>query len=166
MKTLYLHRHAKSDWNGTFGSDFERELNKRGKNDAPLMGEVLQKMKIKPDLIISSPANRAKTTASLVAGKMGYLLGDILYVDKIYEASIQNLLDVIHAIPCDADKVMLFGHNPAFTDMINLLCAEVTLDNLPTSGVIGITFDINSWKDVAPEEGEFLFFEYPKKHKN
>ena len=85
MKTLYLVRHAKSSWKYPNLDDFERPLNKRGRKNAPFMGKVLKELKVSPDLIISSPANRAAMTARIIAGKINYPLENILYSETIYE---------------------------------------------------------------------------------
>ncbi len=164
MKKLYLMRHAKSDWNGYYVSDFERTLNKRGLHDAPMMGDVL-KEKISPDLIVASPAVRAKMTAETVAEKLGYPKENIRFEKGIYEASASDLTEIIHRLPDDAKEVLLVGHNPALTDLINRL-GNVRLDNLPTAALVGFSFDTDSWKDVEPGSGTYLFFEYPKKYKH
>ncbi len=164
MKKLYLMRHAKSDWNGYYVSDFERTLNKRGSKDAPMMGEVLQKL-ISPDLIVSSPATRAKLTAEAVALKLEYPPEEILFVEDIYEASASEILRVVNGLPDNKNEVLLVGHNPGLTDLINYL-NSVRLDNLPTAGVVGFSFDVDAWKSVEIGTGTFLFFEYPKKYKN
>ncbi len=163
MKKLYLMRHAKSDWSGYYVSDFERTLNKRGKHDAPMMGEILNE-KISPDLIVASPATRAKMTAEAVAKKLGYDPEKIRFEENIYEASAADLLYIIHALPDEADEVLLIGHNPGLTDLINRL-GNVRLDNLPTASLVGFSFDIDSWKALREGSGEYLFFEYPKKYK-
>ncbi len=165
MKKVYLMRHAKSDWSGYYVSDFERDLNKRGEKDASLMGKVLKDRDIKPSLIISSPARRAKRTAKSVAKEFGYDTKKILFKEEIYEASVQDFLDVINSIDDKNDEVLIIGHNPSMTEIINIL-NSVTLDNLPTAAVVGFSFDVQSFKDVKPKSGKFLFFEYPKKYKN
>ncbi len=164
MKQLYLMRHAKSDWSGYYVSDFERTLNKRGRKAAPLMGEVLAQMGIAPDLIVASPATRAKMTAEFVAGALGYLAEKIRFAEDIYEASVPELMRIVHALPDDVDKVLIVGHNPAMTGLINTL-GDLELENLPTAGVAGFAFDTDRWQDIAPHTGRVLFYEYPKKYK-
>ncbi len=164
MKKLYLMRHAKSDWSGYYVSDFERTLNKRGKHDAPMMGEIL-KEKIAPDLIVSSPAVRAKLTAEAVAEKLGYDPAKIRFEEDIYEASATELLRIVHELPDDAQEVLLIGHNPGLTDLINRF-GNVRLDNLPTASLVGFAFDVAHWREIEPGMGDYLFFEYPKKYKN
>ena len=160
MKTLYIMRHAKSSWDDFSISDFDRSLNARGEEAAPLMGKVLKNKNIKPNLLISSPANRAKTTANIIANIIGV---DITYQESMYESSEMNIMMILNAIDESVDSCMLVGHNPALTGVINAL-SSFSLENLPTAGIVAITFE-GFWKDVKPMSGEFLFFEYPKKYK-
>ncbi len=162
-KELYLLRHAKSDWNSMVSSDFERGLNKRGERDAPLIGDVLYQKGVLPELVLSSPAKRAKKTASIICKKIGYGVENIVYEPLIYEASMQRLIDIISSVDDDISKLMLVGHNPALTYLINHV-SDLNLDNLPTCSVVGISFDISSWEDFGTKKGDVLFFEYPKRY--
>ena len=139
MKTLYLIRHAKSSWKLSNLSDFDRPLKKRGISDAPLMGSVLKQKGVKPDLMVSSPANRAISTAKLVAKELGYPQMEIEQNKGIYHAYITDLLKIVQSIDDKHNTVCLFGHNPGFTDLANFLTGT-TIFNVPTSGVCGITF--------------------------
>src|SRR3990172_9356587 len=98
MKTLYLVRHAKSSWKDVGLSDFERPLNKRGKKDAPFMAKLLRQQKIKPDLIISSPANRASATARIFCETLNYPFEDLLLEPRLYEASSHEILEIVKDI--------------------------------------------------------------------
>lgn len=162
-RTLYLARHAKSSWKDSSLSDFERPLNKRGKNDAPAMGEILKERNVKPDLIISSPAKRAKKTACIIGEKIGYPEDKIVFNKDIYEASSRELLSIIHNLNGNINSVMLFGHNPAFT-MLNNILGDKYIDNIPTCGVVALQFE-KSWNELNEKSGKLLFFEYPKLHK-
>ncbi len=164
MKTLYIIRHAKSSWN-KIEDDFDRPLNSRGESNAPMIGHVLFNKNIKPDLIVSSPANRAKTTALLISKEIGYDEDNIIFNETIYESSTQNLLNIINSIDDNVNSLVIVGHNPALTDLINVLLGSGILDNLPTMGVFAIEFDLSSWRDVNYNSGKALFFEYPKKHR-
>jgi phosphohistidine phosphatase len=164
MKTLYLVRHAKSSWEDTALSDFDRPLNVRGKKDAPSMGYVLHQQGILPDLLLSSPAKRAYSTAKKIAKAIGYTKKDIQTDKNIYHAEPDQLLMTIQALPPAVDSVMLVGHNPGLTDLSNLLCRK-HIDNIPTCGVVCIEFDVEKWNQVMSESGRFMFFDYPKKHK-
>ena len=162
MRELFLVRHAKSSWDDPGLSDFERPLNSRGKEDAPLMGEHLKELGIKPDLIISSPAKRAKKTAKILACKLGYPEDNIEWEESIYEASPQTLLYLVCNLPESAKRVMLIGHNPGFTTLANIL-GDITIENIPTAGVVGIAFDTAKWSDACRMQGHTVVFEYPKR---
>ena len=162
MKELFLFRHAKSSWDDPDLADFDRPLNHRGKEDAPKMGERLRKMGILPDLIVASPAKRAKKTAKIVAEKLGYDEERIVWDERIYEASPQTLLYLVCQLPVEAKKVMIVGHNPGLTMLANIL-GDVAIDNIPTAGVVGIAFDAKKWDEACRMKGHTLFFEYPKK---
>ena len=162
MKELFLLRHAKSSWDDPDLADFDRPLNHRGKEDAPKMGERLRKMGILPDLIVASPAKRAKKTAKIVAEKLGYDVERIVWDERIYEASPQTLLYLVCQLPDDVKKVMIVGHNPGFTMLANIL-GDIAIDNIPTAGVVGIAFDTKTWDEACRMKGHTLFFEYPKK---
>lgn len=162
MKELFLVRHAKSSWDDPTLSDFERPLNERGKRDAPFMGAHLADLGIKPDLIISSPAKRAKKTAKILAEALGYDLQKIEYKEAIYEASAQSLLYIVCQLPDSAKRVMIVGHNPGLTMLANIL-DDIVIDNIPTCGVVGVTFDTGSWSEACRMKGHTVMFDYPKK---
>ena len=164
MKILYLLRHAKSSWSNMELPDFQRPLNRRGKKDAPLMGKVLAAKKIKIDLMVSSSAKRAKKTAKKLAKQIVYPKEKIVFNQDIYEAHIADLLNVIHQVPNEINSLMLVGHNPTFTDLANLLCSDFHTENIPTAGVLAISFPCENWLEIEENTGNFLFFEYPKKH--
>ena len=164
MKTLYLFRHAKSSWEFDHLSDHDRPLNKRGRNDAPLMGEQLAKRTIKPDLIVSSPAVRALTTATLVAKELEYPAEKIVVKEKAYHADQKQLLEVIRETPAEVEEVLLVGHNDGLTDLANYL-SPTPVDKVPTAGVVSLSFEVTSWRQVRPENAHFNFFDYPKNYK-
>jgi len=160
MKTLYLARHAKSSWKNPEFSDIERPLNKRGKRDAPLMGNKLKERGIIPGLIVTSPAKRARVTAKNIALEIGFPEKEILINENIYEASSTELINIIHGFDDKYNSIMMFGHNPGFT-MLNNYLTDHYIDNVPTCGVVGIQFN-SSWKIVQSGSGKSLFFIYPK----
>lgn len=164
MKKLYIMRHAKSSWDDPGLNDYERPLNKRGKHDAPLMGDIFFKLGIKPDLIISSGAKRAITTARIVAEKLDYPLKKITEEKKIYSESERGILKIINDLDNKYEQVMLLGHNPVFTGLVNWL-SDYGLSNLPTAAMVGISFDADDWKAITPGMGKVIHYEYPKKYK-
>ncbi|MCX6351530.1 MAG: histidine phosphatase family protein [Bacteroidetes bacterium] len=164
MKKLYIIRHAKSDWEYPELTDFERPINARGRIDAPAIGDYLHKNNIKPDYIYSSPANRAITTARIVCYQLGFPFEGIQIKEKIYDATLGDLVSILQTTPDDKNEVILFGHNPGLTYLIEYLTGEL-LDSLPTCGVYGVEFnkDFYSWKDLYRGSGKGILFTSPKK---
>ncbi|SDD52945.1 SixA phosphatase family protein [Pedobacter soli] len=158
-KQLLLVRHGKSDWGNLDLKDFDRPLNKRGKENAPEMAERLVNKGFKPDLLVSSPAKRAKSTAKYFAEAYGF--EQIQYETSIYEANTTALLKVVNDLDDSADKVLMFGHNPGFTDFANEL-SNADIYNIPTAGMVLISFPFDSWQLVSRGTGDLVFFDYPK----
>jgi phosphohistidine phosphatase len=161
VKTLIFMRHAKSDWSIGGQKDFDRTLNNRGLGDAPRMGRRLLELGVKPDLVLSSPAVRAKTTAEYVSEQLGYNIDTIIYDDEIYEASVRSLLAVVNKIEDNVHSVVIFGHNPTHTYLAEYLTKEA-IGNIPTAGAVCIEFELDSWKLVSEATGKMKWFEYPK----
>ena len=161
MKTLFLVRHAKSSRDDPSLPDRERPLDDRGKRDAPKMGKRLAKRDAKLDLLVSSPALRALTTAHLIADEMGYKRKDIVVDDRLYASSPDDLLAVIRALDNKLDRVMLFGHNPEFSDLAHRLSSEIV--DMPTSAVAEYSFDTKAWTDIGEVEPAKTVLDYPKK---
>lgn len=164
MRTLYLVRHGKSSWDEPSLGDQERPLAKRGKHDAPLMGKMLAKRKEIPQLMISSPAKRAFSTAKRMAKAMDYPVKKILTDETLYMGDSDDYYKVIRSAPDSADKIMLFTHNPGITHFANHISGS-NINNVPTCGVVRVDLDINSWKEIDNSKGKLVFFDYPKKHK-
>lgn len=164
MKTLYLLRHAKSSWDFPQLSDHDRPLNNRGRTDAPLIGEKLAERNIRPDLMVSSPAVRALTTATLVAKEIGYEVERIAVVERAYHADTEDLLEIIQETPPKVEELMLVGHNDGLTDLVNQL-SPTYIDNVPTTGIVSLSFDTSSWEDISLQNARFNFFDYPKNYK-
>ena len=164
MKTVFLVRHAKSCWDDPSLADFDRPLNARGKRDAPFMGNILRKRGVLPDLIVSSPAKRAKKTATKIAKVLGYPKKEIAFKKQVYDADEQDLLSIIQKTSTEYNSIMLFGHNPEFTWLANEL-AGTDIDNIPTAGVVCIDFEVDRWAEVTAKSGKLIFFDYPKKYK-
>ncbi len=161
MKKLFLIRHAKSSRDDPELSDKDRPLNDRGKRDATKMAEQLARRDVNPDLILSSPAMRALTTAEIVARKLGYELHDIVVDEHLYAVEADDVLDVIHALGDKLKIVMLFGHNPELTELGQRLSAEIT--HMPTCAVAEFTFDAKSWSCIGKVEPAHVALAYPKR---
>ncbi len=159
-KRLILLRHAKSDWSDAALRDFDRPLNKRGRDNAPRMGRLLHAKGLCPDLIISSDAKRALTTARLAAAELDYPVESILLSHALYLAPPETLLEVLVEYGGDAEQVMLVAHNPGMTDLANR-ASDARIDNLPTCGVFLIDVDTD-WADLKQKPGRFAGFFSPK----
>jgi phosphohistidine phosphatase len=159
MKKLFVLRHAKSSWADPDLADFDRPLNGRGVQAAPFMGSVIEKEGLSPDLILSSPAERAKTTAELVK-KGGQLSADIRFEDRIYEASPQTLLQIASSVDADLDSVMFVGHNPGIEGFIRLLTG--VHEPMPTAALAVIDLRIESWNQIAAGCGKLIQVIRPK----
>ena len=161
MKTLFLVRHAKSSRDDPSLPDRERPLDDRGLRDAPEMGKRLAERKVKPDLLVSSPAVRALTTAHLIADELGIARKDIEIEDRLYASSADDLLAVVHALDKKLGSVMLFGHNPEFTDFARRLSDEIT--DMPTCAVARFRFDTKAWEDVGEITPSKVSLDSPRK---
>jgi phosphohistidine phosphatase len=161
MRSLYLIRHAKSSWDHPGLRDFERPLNERGHRDAPEMARLLRDMGIRPDLIVSSPAKRALTTAQYFAQVFGVADEALLREEDIYEASMYDILNVIRALPDEARTVFLFGHNPSLTDTANQFSQQY-IPNVPTCGVVQLETNIERWADFQKNNTRLVQCFFPK----
>ena len=164
MKTLYITRHAKSSWKHAHITDFERPLNKRGHHDAPMMGGILRASGADIRIIRSSPANRAMTTARMIAEELGFPAENIETDERMYGAESRELAAIVQELPDSVDEVMIIGHNPGMMMLAERL-AGFDEDNLPTCGIVCVDFDVKSWRDVGPGTGKIRYFEFPKRHK-
>jgi len=161
MKTLFLVRHAKSSWDDASVADRERPLAGRGERDAPAMGKRLERRGVRPDLIVSSPALRARLTAELLAEQLEYKRKDIVIDDRLYARGPDALLEVIHAVDDGIKRVMLVGHNPELTELAHRICRDIA--HLPTCAVARFTFDARSWADIGEASLAGTELDYPKK---
>jgi phosphohistidine phosphatase len=165
MKKLYLVRHAKSSWDNIEMDDFDRPLNDRGQKDAPHMAKLLKHRDVVPDRMITSPANRALSTCHAFAKVFDFDKKKIITEKRLYHASQETILKVLGSLPEHKDKedvVFLFGHNPGITEFANELL-NVSIDNIPTCGIVEVTLDIEKWKDISFGCGKMDSFDYPKK---
>ena len=137
MKTLFLIRHAKSSWDDSTLDDHERPLNQRGKANAPIMAKRLQKLGIKPDMLFSSTAQRAGSTAQVFAEHLDFPQPKISYVPDLYLASAGMLQDFIGKIENSLNFVLIFGHNPGLTLLVNQVWG-LPIDNIPTCGIVSL----------------------------
>jgi phosphohistidine phosphatase len=161
VKNLFLIRHAKSSWAEIGAKDFDRVLDERGHRDAPKMAKILRGMGIKPDLIVSSPAKRAMTTAQYFAKEFDIAFDKIDLQADIYEASESDILHVVRDIANSHQTVLLFGHNPTLTFFPNRY-SEDFIDNVPTCGIVQLAIDSENWSDFNQKNVSKKGFWYPK----
>ncbi len=163
MRRLTLIRHAKSSWDYAELSDFERPLNARGRRDAASMAQRLAPELERPLRLISSPALRAITTAHVFAAALGLPNIHIRLEPRIYEATRTALLGLVRECD-DADRhILLFGHNPGFSELAQLL-APAPFGEMPTCAVATLAFDVPHWRELRHGGGVLQRYEYPKKN--
>lgn len=160
-KRLILVRHAKSDWGDFTLKDFDRPLNQRGHKNAPEMAARLVEKGMKPEAIVTSTALRAMTTAKYFASAWEFNADHFFTEPAIYEATTNTLLRVVNQLDNKFDKIVLFGHNPGLTDLLNYLSDE-QISNMPTCSVAIIDFPFDDWSMVSGGTGDLVLFDYPK----
>ena len=160
MKTLLLLRHAKSSWKDTSVKDFDRPLNQRGLKAAPAIGRLMRKRKLQPELVLSSPAERARQTTQLVLEAAG-LKTEVRYDERIYEASAARLFEIVSQIDEEGGMVMMVGHNPGFEELLEALTGEAR--GLSTAALACIELDSEKWSKVKAGENQLAWLVKPKK---
>ena len=156
MKQLLLIRHGKSDWDHPGLADHDRPLNARGLRDVPKMSAALIQRAVKPDLVVSSTAVRAATTARMIAGAMGYPLEDIIEVPGLYLAPPGVILRAVQQLDESAGTVMLFGHNPGMHEAVNAFSGDGQVTDFPTLAVARIEFEVEHWGLVEWGSGQLV----------
>ena len=150
MKALLLLRHAKSSWKDSEARDFDRPLNQRGLKAAPAIGRLIRKRKLQPDLVLSSPAERARQTTQLVIEAAG-LKTELRYDERIYEASVARLMGIVSELDDEAGMVMLVGHNPGFEELLEVLTGEA--HKMPTAALACLELNLEKWNKVRAGAG-------------
>lgn len=150
MRTLYLLRHAKSSWGDASLRDFDRPLKGRGREDAEQVGKRLALEKLVEPLVICSPAVRTRETAQIVL-QSANLVVEEHFDQRIYEASLRDLVQVVSELPDEKHTAILIGHNPGMEELLTFLTGESR--NMPTCALAKIQLEIESWKDLKPAAG-------------
>jgi phosphohistidine phosphatase len=140
-------------------------LNERGYSDAYMLSNWYYTHHELPNLIVSSDATRALSTAMIFTRALGIPSERMLIEPKIYESTSSTLKKVIKNFDAAANCVMLFGHNPGITNLVNELSNDLFFDNIPTCGIISFQFDIKSWSDNLEKKGQIVFQQFPKEYK-
>ena len=160
MKTLLILRHAKSSWKDEKLGDHDRPLNKRGKEDAPHVGEYLRQEELLPDLILSSTAKRAQHTAQLVAEASGYT-GEIRLLREFYGAGPDTYLEMLIAIPDEYQCIMIVGHNPGLEQLLDELTGSG--ERLPTAALAQVELLVEHWDALeTTDQGRLVKIRLPK----
>jgi len=162
MKTLTIFRHAKSSWDDSDLTDFDRPLNPRGKRDAPEMGHRLKAAGIRPSLILTSPATRAWATARIVAHEIAYPIEFLQRERDLYNAGTNTLKSIICEQDDGFNSLMVIGHNPGLTDLVNELLPGTT-NNLQTAAFVAMLIDVDTWDLDARQSAELIEYNFPKK---
>src|SRR2546425_2975919 len=145
MKSVLVLRHAKSSWKQPDLADHDRPLNKRGKRDAPLMGRLLKKEDLVPEIIISSTAKRARSTAEAVANASGYK-GEIVFDKSLYAAGTDAYLSVMHDLSNEYARVLIIGHNPSLEELLEMLTGEIHL--MPSCSLAHVKLRVDKWSEI------------------
>jgi phosphohistidine phosphatase len=159
MRILYLLRHAKSSWKDGSLSDFERPLKARGREAAEQMGLFLASKKVDISALIVSPAVRTRQTIEIVL-RHARLKVEPQFDQRIYEASLSALVQIVTELEDETQSAMLVGHNPGMEDMLAFLTHETR--HMPTAALARITLDCASWKEVRRGRGTLDWFVTPK----
>ena len=162
-KNLHIVRHGKSSWDFDNISDIDRPLSPRGINNAYLMAKKLGERKVVPDKFLTSPANRALYTSIIFSRVLKFPYEKIEISDSIYMGYTDDLLKLIASQDDALSNLLIFGHNPAFTALANVLM-DSYLDNIPTAGVVSLGFEAKSWEEAVGKVAETDFFDYPKRY--
>lgn len=159
MKTLFILRHAKSSWDDPDLPDFDRPLNKRGLQAAPFVGSLMRERRLHVDLILSSPARRARETAALVKEAADFS-AEIRHDERIYEASPMSLLYLVAESDDALESVLLIGHNPGLEGLVKILTGGGL--SMPTAALAEIELNVDSWSKIAAESGKLKSSVRPK----
>jgi phosphohistidine phosphatase len=168
MKTILFLRHAKSDWSDPGQPDLDRPLTKRGLDDAPGIGQMLARFECVPDIILSSPALRARQTAELAAKACGYE-GSLHWEDSFYGGSSHALITALQRLPDTLERPLVVGHNPTLEETVSVLLIrgeggwqEDSVIRIPTSGLVCLDVDVAAWANLEPGKGTLQWFVIPK----
>lgn len=164
MKRVFLIRHAKSSWSDPGLTDFDRPLNNRGYSDGPLMARKLAEKVGGVDCIYSSTAKRAIETTNFFVEEQQFNFSELIMEDQLYHASAKKILEIISTADNSHSSLAIVGHNPGLTQLANDF-SNVTIDNVPTTGIFAVEFEIENWENILTKNGSLLFFDYPKRYK-
>lgn len=167
MKTLYVLRHAKSDWGHSSLRDFDRPLNERGWKAAKAIGREMRERHLSPELVLVSPAARTRETLARAEEGFGEKF-DAVEDRSIYLATTETLVELVRSAPSDTGRLLIVGHNPGMHELVLVLAEgpremrEEIAQKYPTGALAEISFDVSEWADVAPGTGRLRSFLKPR----
>lgn len=156
MKTLYLLRHAHAE-SKSHPSDIARNLDETGKQEAKRIGNALAKLSKRPQLIISSNANRTVQTSEIVADVLHYPTTKIFHEPKIYHIEESEMLELVKSMDDKLDIIMLTGHNPSISGFAQILTGSFH-EHMATGSVVIIEFETDSWESISPRKGKLVSY--------
>jgi len=159
---LYIIRHGKSSWDHEDLRDIDRPLATRGVRNAGEMAERLQVLNLVPELLLASPASRARNTALIMSKSWGVRAENLQIVDALYMAYHSDIEDVVAGVSSAVMSLAIFGHNPSFTTYANSFL-ELPLDNLPTAGIVIVTLESENWREIGRKYVKETYVDYPKR---
>ena len=160
MKSIYLLRHAKSDWEADYGEDHERPLASRGVKAAKRIGRLMGASGYLPDVILSSTAVRARTTVE-IAEKAGEWGREIRLESSLYGADTQEIVRLARGISGDAESALFVGHEPGWSQAVSRLSGGGSV-RMPTACLARIDLDVDAWSDVREGIGQLICLIPPK----
>lgn len=158
-KTLFVLRHGKAKRGPEFDTDFDRTLAPRGRRDAPRMGALLREHKPTPELIVSSPAARALTTAELVQAELPGV--ELRIEEGFYNAYGSELVSAVLQLPDDYDTVLVVGHNPGFEELVDEL-TDSYKTVLKTCSLAVVRLDADKWASIELGGGKLVGLFHPR----
>jgi phosphohistidine phosphatase len=161
-KVLFIGRHAKSSWDFPERDDIDRPLSERGLVNAYDMAARMKKRGDMPEHIISSPANRALHTAIIYARELRFPLNRLRVNEEMYMSGEDSILEIITGLNNKFGAVMIFGHNPDFTNLANYFLKD-QIYNIPTCGIVRMHFEVDEWAKVSRSTLADYLFDFPKK---
>jgi phosphohistidine phosphatase len=159
-RELLILRHAKSAWDSGARNDFDRPLAPRGEAAAPRVGRWLDEERLRPDYVVSSPAERARQTVLAVCGELGIEASQVHWDRRIYGGGARILIDVLRDCPAGAGRVLIAGHNPGLEDLLCTLCEERVSGPgggklMPTAAVARLGIGV-PWAELGPASASLV----------
>ena len=160
LRELILLRHAKSDWKGENQADIDRPLSDKGKKNAQKVGKWILQNNLTPDLILTSPAKRAKQTLRRICNECGT---QTITVNELYEANLESLKEILAQAPA-VERLMIIGHNPGLERLFNFLQKNIEEQEthlFPTASLAHFVLP-REWSQLQSGDGRLIHFVRPK----